>query len=72
MVLLKLDFIKTYDKVNCEFLFLALEMVGMDCKFINMVPVLFNNVETYICLNEIITKPFRIEEEIKQGYLLAP
>jgi hypothetical protein len=47
-------------------------MMGIDCKFINMVQVLFNNVETYICLNEIITKPFKIEQGIKQGYPLAP
>ncbi len=72
MVILKLNFIKAYDKVNCEFLFLALEMMGMDCKFINMVQMLFNNAETYICLDEIITKPFKIEHGIKQSYPLTP
>jgi hypothetical protein len=41
MELLKLDFIKAYDKVNCEFLFLVLEMMEMDCKFISMVQVLY-------------------------------
>jgi len=32
---------------------------------------MFNNAETYICLNEIITKPSKIEHGINQGYPLA-
>jgi hypothetical protein len=30
------------DKMNWEFLFLVLERVGIDCKLINMVQMLFN------------------------------
>jgi hypothetical protein len=61
MALLKLDFGKAYDKVIWEFLFLALEKMGMDCKFTNMGQVLFNNAKTYVCLNGNIIKPFNLD-----------
>lgn len=43
---------------------------GMDYKFINMVQMLFNNVKTIVCFNG--SKPFKIEQGIKQGCQLAP
>ncbi len=42
----------------------------MDYKFINRVQMLFNNVETIVCLNG--SKPFKIEQGIRQGCQLAP
>ncbi len=72
MVLLKLDFGEVYGKVIQEFLFLVLERMGMDCKFTNMVQVLFNNAKTYVCLNGNITKPFKLDRGARQGYSLAP
>jgi hypothetical protein len=65
MVLLKLDFGKAYDEVIWKFLFLVLERMGMDCKFTNMVQVLFNNAKTYVCLNGNITKPFKLDQGIR-------
>ncbi len=41
----------------------------MNYKFINMVQMFFNNVETIVCLNG--SKLFKIERRIRQGCMLA-
>lgn len=72
MVLLKLNFVKAYNKVCWEFLLMAMEMMGMAKDFTMKVKLLFQDAKATICFNGGISKTFQIERGVKQGCPLAP
>jgi hypothetical protein len=51
LVLLKLNFVKTNDKVIWEFLFSTLEAMGMVQEFIALVKLMFKSVEIVVYIN---------------------
>jgi hypothetical protein len=48
LIILKFDFAKTYEKIDWEFVFMALEDMGMVNNFLEMVKLLFKGVELVI------------------------
>jgi hypothetical protein len=48
---------------------MALEKMGMVVEFINIVKVLFQDMEATICINGGITSSFKVERGVRQGYL---
>jgi hypothetical protein len=45
LIFLKFDFVKTYDKMSWEFLFISMEAMGMATRFINVLRLLFKNAK---------------------------
>jgi len=66
---LKLDFKKVFDTVHLSFFFHILENMGIPPNLIQLVKLLFTNVEASI---RVDTKSFPILIGVKQGYPLAP
>ncbi len=50
VIFLKLDFVKACDKISWTFLFDVLEKFGMALKYINMIHILFVDVERVLML----------------------
>jgi hypothetical protein len=59
------DFPNVYEKVSGEFLFMALEKMGMTRYFIGKLTLLFQNDEMTICPNDNLTKAFQIERGVR-------
>jgi hypothetical protein len=62
LIYLKLDFANAYDKVSWDFLFMAMENLGMAIQFIGMTIILFHDVKIFIYLNGNMTSPLTINE----------
>jgi hypothetical protein len=69
--LLKLDFIKAYDKVPWNNMFGVIEKVGMDLIFINMVCIIFNNKKDIYKCDWCINKVIFNYTWVQQGYPLV-
>jgi hypothetical protein len=61
LLFLKLDFSKTYDKVDLPFLFQALHRLGFPALFVRMVRLLFENASTRVLVNGRVTSLFPIQ-----------
>jgi hypothetical protein len=72
MVLLKLNFVKAYNKVGWEFLLMAMQMMGLAKEFMMKVKLLFQDAKATICFIGGISRTFKIERGVKQGCPLAP
>lgn len=72
IVLLKLDFMKAYDRISWEFLFSAMAAMGFGEGFIHLVQLLFRNVSSSVYLNGSQTAGFEISKGVRQGCPLAP
>jgi len=64
--------VKASNKISWDFLFMALERMGMAQKLISFVKFLFQNVQVMVCFDGGIIKPFKMKGEVKQGCPLAP
>ena len=72
ILLLKLDFVKAFDRVAWSFLFHAMEALGFDAESINMTKLLFTSATTSVCVNGSTSKPFQLSRGVHQGCLMAP
>jgi hypothetical protein len=71
-VVLKLDFEKAYDKINCDFLIQCLEKIGFNstwCKWINK---LLHDGTVSMKMNNEIGPYFTIHKGVRQGEPLSP
>jgi hypothetical protein len=55
LIYLKLDFANAYDKVSWDFLFMAMENLGMAIQFIGMTIILFHDVKFFTYFNGNMT-----------------
>jgi len=65
LVFKKLNFIKSYDKMGWDFIFLTLKKLGMAREFIGMVWLMFDKVEVVVCFNRRNINPFCIKEKVR-------
>jgi hypothetical protein len=71
-VLLKIDFEKTYDKVNLSFLQQALCMKGFDPKWCRGIKDFVSKGSVGIKVNDAIGHYFQTQKGLRQGYPLSP
>lgn len=68
LLLLKLDYTKAYYKISWLFLFEAKEAMDFEQTFIEMVKLLCRGMNSEVCLNGTLSKPFQILRVVR----LAP
>ena len=70
--LIKLDFQKAYDSVNCSFLELVMEKLGFGQRWIRWIMNCVTTTSMSILLNGSPLKPFKMEKGLRQGDPLSP
>ena len=68
---LKLDWHKAFDLVNTEFLFKSMKCLGFGDEFVTKVSMLYNQIESAMCINNNITSFFPIKRSVRQGCPLS-
>lgn len=72
LVLLQLDFAKTFDMVSWDFLFATMAYMGVPGSFTNIVKMLLQGASTTVSLNSQLTEAFPIKRGVRQGCPLEP
>ena len=63
----KVNWIKTFDRVDRDFVFSALQKFGCGDKFIQMIKVAFTNMQSKIKVNGLLSDPFTLMRGVCQG-----
>lgn len=66
-VLISLDQEKTFDRVEHQYLRQTLDAFGFSSSFINMIRVLYNDIESILKVNGGLSGPFKVQRGIRQG-----
>lgn len=69
--LLSLDQEKAFDRVEHEFLWNILEAFGFNENFLNMIKILYSDIESIIKINGGLCAPFKVRRGIRQGCPLS-
>ena len=64
---ISLDFLKAFDRLDLNFIFLALEKFGYSENLIQMIKVCYNNIQSKIKINGLLSDPFNIMRGVRQG-----
>ncbi len=65
MIFLKLDFFEAYDKISWTFLFDVLEKFGMALNYIDMIHILFVDVESRVNVNGSKSPSFQVQHGVR-------
>ena len=68
---ISLDFFKAFDRLDLNFIFSALEKFGYGQKFKQMVKICYNNIQSKIKINGLLSNPFIIMRDVRQGCPLS-
>lgn len=66
-VIVCLDQEKAYDKIRHDFIWKTLQKFDFLKHFINTLKTLYENRETMIIINGVISKPYRVTHGVRQG-----
>ena len=66
------DFTKAFDTVNRDALWNILMKLGCPAHFTNLVSALHNGMNASVSMKGELSEPFRVENGVKQGCVLAP
>jgi hypothetical protein len=72
LVLLLLDFEKTFDKIEWDFLFKALDKLGFSPTWVRWVASLYQYATSAIKVNGVADPNFQLAKSVRQGCPLAP
>ncbi len=72
LVLLLLDFEKAFDRIEWDFLFMALTKLGFSDTWVRWVRSLYHAASSTIKVNGAIGPEFQLSRSVRQGCLLAP
>jgi hypothetical protein len=71
-MMLQLDFVKAYDRVDHAFIWAVMQAFGFDPEFIDLVKGLITNATTKFHFNGLFSDRVAIERGVRQGCPLAP
>ena len=57
---MSLDFVKGFDRLDLDFIFLAMKKLGYGESFIHMIKVCYNNIQSKIKINGCLCDPFTL------------
>jgi ribonuclease HI/exonuclease III len=66
-LIVELDQEKAYDKINHNYLWEILKRFGIPEHFINIVKTLYNNANTRVIINGVISTPYQVNRGVRQG-----
>jgi len=72
LVLLLLDFEKTFDRIEWNFLFKALDKLGFNPTWVRWVTSLYREATSTIKVNGVAGPDFQLARSVRQGCPLAP
>jgi len=72
LVLLLLDFEKAFDRIEWDFIFKALTVLGFSDTWVHWVKSLYKAASSAIKVNDTIGPDFPLERSVRQGCPLAP
>ena len=65
------DFLKAFDRVDHEFILSALKKFGYGNNFIQIIKVVYNNIQSRIKINGFLSDPFTLLRGVRQGCPLS-
>ena len=68
---MSLDFLKGFDRLDLDFIFLAMKKLGYGENFIHMIKVCYNNIQSKIKINGSLSDPFTLIRGVRQGCSLS-
>ena len=68
---ISLDFLKVFDRLDFDFIFLTLKKFWYGNKFINLTKVCYNNIQSKIKINGLLSEPFTLKRGVCQGCPLS-
>lgn len=71
-MIISVDFSKAFDMVHWEFLFRALEWYGFGPNFVDLIRMLFNDIEPCVTNGGTSSGFFKPQWGIRQGYCVSP
>jgi len=72
ILFMKIDFKKSYCKVEWDFILIILMALGFGPRFVQVVQILLFDDSTSISTNGVLSTPFKLQKFIRQGCHLAP
>ena len=66
------DFVKAFDRVNRDLLFIIFDKLGCPLKFIRIIRKLYTDVSARLIVDGELTQSFQYNSRVKQGCKLAP
>ena len=71
LAIVNLDWFKAFDLVSIEFTLKALEKLGFGEQFVSWISILYNDVESSIQINNILSEFFPVTRSVRQGCPLS-
>ena len=71
LLAISLDFLKVFDRLDFDFIFLTLKKFWYGNKFINLTKVCYNNIQSKIKINGLLSEPFTLKRGVHQGCPLS-
>ena len=68
---ISLDFLKAFDRLDWDFIFLTLEKFGYGENFIYLIKVFYNNIQFKIKTNDLLSDPFTLMRGVRHGCPLS-
>jgi len=69
--IIALDQEKAYDKIRHDYLWKTMEAFNPPPPFIRTVQALYNNTQTRVAINGVLSEPFKVKRSVRQGDLLS-
>ena len=66
---ISLAFLKAFDRLGWDFIYLALEKFGYGENFIHLIKVCYNNIQSKIKINGLLSDPFTLSRGVRQECL---
>ena len=66
-----LDFLKAFDRLDWNFISNTLEKFGYGKNFMHLTKIGYNNIESKIKINGLLSDPFTLSRGVRQGYPLS-
>ena len=71
MAIISLDFKQAFDRVNIDFVFKTMDVVGFSNNFINCIRCLYTNITSKLKINNELGNQFLIKRGVRQGCPLS-
>jgi hypothetical protein len=72
ILFLKLDFEKAFDRVDFNYLWRTLDIMGLGGKFLQLIQGLVIGATAKVIVNGLYTDPIKLDRGVRQGDPLAP